>query len=105
MDDNCIRQNAEVLEGSYFNAMYGWYRWEDSERSWSDYQYKTVTKTEVKTMTSDDHFDARKDNSSMGKRYHVHLGHMYDMTQEGYHERTKYNRVCCVRKMPNNYNN
>lgn len=35
--------------------------------------------------------------STTGKRYHVHLGHLYDMTQEGYHHRTKKNRVRCVR--------
>ena len=91
MDSGCIEKNAEVLEGSYFNVMYGWYRWEENR----------VSKTEVKTMTNDDHFNARKDNSSTGKRYHVHLGHLYDMTQEGYHERTKSNRVRCVRKVAN----
>lgn len=82
MDDNCIRQNAEVLEGSYFNVMYGWYR-------------KGSGNTSTKTMTTDDHFNSRKDNTA-GKRYHVHLGHLYDMTQEGYQERTKINRVRCV---------
>ena len=85
MDDGCIGQNAEVLEGSYFNVMYGWYR-------------KGSGNTSTKTMTTDDHFNARKDGSSTGKRYHVHLGHLYDMIQEGYHHRTKSNRVRCVRK-------
>ena len=91
MDDNCISQNAEVLEGSYFNVMYGWYR-------------KGSGNTSTKTMTTDDHFNARKDGSSTGKRYHVHLGHLYDMTQEGYHPRTKSNRVRCVRKEYNGDN-
>ena len=85
MDDNCINQNAEVLEGSYFNVMYGWYR-----KGYS---------TSTKTMTTDDHFNARKDDKSTGKRYHVHLGHLDDMMQEGYHHRTKSNRVRCVRKV------
>lgn len=85
MDDGCISQNAEVLEGSYFNVMYGWYR-------------KGSGNTSTKTMTTDDHFNARKDGSSTGKRYHVHLGHLYDMTQDGYHHRTKSNRVRCARK-------
>lgn len=39
-------------------------------------------------------------NSIEGDRYHVHLGHLYDMTQEGYHERTRSNRVRCVRVAP-----
>ena len=84
MDENCINLNAKVLEGSYFNVMYGWYR--------------KGSNTSTKIMTTDDHFNALKDGESLG-RYHVHLGHLYDMTQEGYHERTKSNRVRCVRKM------
>lgn len=83
MDDNCISKDAQVLEDSYFNVMYGWYR-------------KGSGNTSTKTMTTDDHFDARKDGSGTGIRYHVHLGHLYDMTQEGYHPRTKSNRVRCV---------
>ena len=38
-----------------------------------------------------------KSGGSKGKRYHVHLGHLYDMTQEGYHHRTQNNRVRCAR--------
>lgn len=88
MDDNCISKRAELLEGCYFNVMYAWYR----ESRWS---------TNKKTFTSDDHFDAKKDGNSTGKRYHIHVGHLYDMIQEGYHPRTKSNRVRCVRVKPN----
>ena len=42
-------------------------------------------------------FGEKLDGRTTGNRYHVHLGHLYDMTQEGYHHRTKKNRVRCVR--------
>ena len=42
-------------------------------------------------------FGEKRGGSLTGTRYHVHLGHLYDMTQEGYHHRTKKNRVRCVR--------
>ena len=84
MDDNCISKNAELLDDSYFYAMYSWYRWRNG--------------TTTITYTSDEHFDAKKDGSSTGVRYHIHNGHLYDMTQEGYHHRTQQkNRVRCVR--------
>ncbi len=82
MDDNCIGRKAQVL--GYFNVMYAWYRHSSSN-------------TETKTFTIDDHFDAKKDGRGSG-RYHVHCGHLYDMKQDGYHERTRYNRVRCLRK-------
>lgn len=43
-------------------------------------------------------FGEKLGGSSTNTRYHIHLGHLYDMTQEGYHLRTKSNRVRCVRK-------
>lgn len=91
MDDNCISQNAQLLDGSYFNVMYAWYRWN--------------TGTEEVTFTDDDHFNPIKDYNSYGSRIHVHNGHLYDMTQEGYHLRTKSNRVRCVRKNADPDNN
>lgn len=81
VDDGC--KNAEVL--GYFNVMYGWYR--------------TTSGTSTKTFTTDDHFNSYQ-NGVSSVRQHVHLGHLYDMTQEGYHLRTKSNRVRCVRKDP-----
>lgn len=98
MDDGCISANATSL--GYFNVMYGWYRWE--EWSWSS--WRNEPKTETKTMQTDDHFNARQDGSEKG-RYHIHLGHLYDMIEKtkdgehGYHPRTKSNRVRCIRKV------
>ena len=50
----------------------------------------------------DEFFNDTKDS----KRYYVHLGHLYNMIQKtdegehGYHQRTKNNRVRCVRVKP-----
>ena len=106
MDDNCISKNAKVFEDTYFNVMYGWYRY----TTWSLFQ-GTQTKTEEKigdnAMKTDEHYDEYKDGKSTGVRYHIHLGHLYDMIQEteegehGYHKRTNNNRVRCVRVDPN----
>ena len=97
--------NSPICKDTYFNEMYGWYRWTDSEWSWSDFQYHTVIKTNTKTFTIDDHFNEYKDGRATGIRYHVELGHLEDLIQKtedgehGYHERTKSNRVRCVRKL------
>lgn len=46
------------------------------------------------------------DNTNDNKRYYVHLNHLYDLIdktedgEHGYHERTKNNRVRCVRVKP-----
>ena len=56
---------------------------------------------DVTNGSYDEFFNDTKD----GKRYYVHLGHLYNMIQKteegehGYHPRTKNNRVRCVRKM------
>ena len=56
-------------------------------------------------MTADEHFNEYIDGNSTGVRYHVELGHLEDLIQKtedgehGYHERTKSNRVRCVRKL------
>ena len=98
MDDGCISKNATSL--GYFNVMYGWYRW--VEFSWSS--WRNEPKIETTTMQTDDHFDARQDGTGIG-RFHVHLGHLYDMIEKtedgehGYHLRTKSNRVRCIRKV------
>ena len=49
------------------------------------------------TQYKGEEFNEKRGGSTNGTRYHVHLGHLYDMTQEGYHERTRSNRVRCVR--------
>lgn len=49
------------------------------------------------TQYKGEEFGEKLDGRTTGNRYHVHLGHLYDMTQEGYHHRTKKNRIRCVR--------
>lgn len=107
MDDNCISKNADDM-GYYFNMMYGWYRWTESEWSWDDFKYHTVIKTEAKTFTTDEHYDEYRDGSKTNKRFHIHLGHLDDLIQKtsydgtgetGYKERTESHRVRCVRKL------
>ena len=49
------------------------------------------------TQYKGEEFDEKLNGRKTGNRYHVHLGHLYDMTQEGYHHRTKKNRIRCVR--------
>ena len=102
--------NNPICKDTYFNVMYGWYRWTESEWSWSDFQYHTEIKTEEKTFPNDEypddqHYNEYIDGSNKNKRYHVELEHLDDLIQttdngeHGYHERTKSNRVRCVRKM------
>ena len=100
--------NSPICKDTYFNIMYGWYRWTASEWSWSDFQYHTVIKTNTKTFTTDEHYDEYIDGSKTGVRYHVELGHLEDLIQKtkdgehGYHSRTESHRVRCVRKVENN---
>jgi hypothetical protein len=103
MDQNCKDKGAKIL--GYFNVMYGWYRWTESEWSWDDYRYHTVIKTNTKTMKVDDHFDEKIKGSGTGTRYHIHLGHLDDLIQKttmngedetGYRERTESNRIRAV---------
>ena len=98
-----------ICKDTYFNVMYGWYRWIESEWSWSDFKYHTWTEITEKigdnAMKTDEHFNEYIDGKKTGVRYHVELGHLNDLIQKtdegehGYHERTKSNRVRCVRKM------
>ena len=95
MDQYCIDNDANDM-GYYFNVMKAWYRY----TTWSLFQ-GTQTKTEEKTFTEEDeHFWERRDGRATNDRYHIHVGHLYDMTQDGYHPRTKSNRVRCVRVKP-----
>ena len=94
--------NSPICKDTYFNVMYGWYRWTESEWSWSDFQYHTKTVTDEKigdkAMTADEHFNEYSNGSATGVRYHVELGHLDDLMQEGYQPRTKNNRVRCAYK-------
>ena len=95
--------NSPICKDTYFNVMYGWYRW----TTWSLFQgtqVKTNEKIGENAMKTDEHFNEYRDGESTGVRYHVELGHLADLIQEengetGYHERTRKNRVRCVRKM------
>ena len=91
--DSCINANGEQLMGnSYFDVMYAWYRWKGG--------------TDPNTIWKEDtHYNEKKNSSETGVRYHVDLGHSFDKMyqvdekgEHGYHARTKYNRVRCVRK-------
>lgn len=91
MDADCINKNEILLDDSYFNVMYAWYRWNAG--------------TAPETWTQDTHYNEMKNGSSTGVRYHVHVGHSFDKMYQvdangdhGYHPRTKKNRVRCVRR-------
>lgn len=84
-----------------FGYFYQMYRWKGSSSSTN-----TADKTDGQdqfgglvngTQYRGEEFNEYRNGSSTGNRYHVHLGHLYDMTQEGYHHRTQKNRVRCVR--------
>ena len=76
-----------------FYQMHHWRRHKPFLSSWK-YTY-TPNRT-------NDNFGGDEEYELDGKRYHVHLGHLYDegMMQEGYHPRTRSNRVRCVRVVP-----
>lgn len=101
MDAGCINQN-EIDKENYFNVMYAWYRWEEGFLWWTE--VKTEEKIGDNAWKEDTHFGERIDGKATGNRYHIHLGHLDDLIQKteddehGYHERTKNNRVRCVRK-------
>ena len=77
----------------YFYLMYRWKSGTADETFGQDKFGGVVNGTQYKGEA----FNEKKNGNSTNVRYHVHLGHLYDMTQEGYHLRTKSNRVRCVR--------
>ena len=77
----------------YFYLMYRWKSGTADETFGQNSFGGVVNGTQYKG----EEFGEKLNGSSTGNRYHVHLGHLYDMTQEGYHHRTKKNRVRCVR--------
>ena len=85
-----------ICKDTYFNVMYGWYRWSSGGR----------TETNEKTFTTDEHFNEYIDGRATGIRYHVELGHLEDLIQKtedgetGYKRRTESHRVRCVRVAP-----
>ena len=100
MDSGCVSDKA--ISYGYFEVMYGWYRWKPL--------FQSVV-TDKKTFPNeeepgDQHFWEYIDGKETDKRYHIHLGHKVEEFfqvdengEHGYHERTRYNRVRCVRKM------
>ena len=77
----------------YFYMMYRWKSGTDDETFGQDGFGGTANGKQYKG----EEFNEKLNGSTTGIRYHVHLGHLYDMTQEGYHHRTKNNRIRCVR--------
>ena len=78
----------------YFYLMYRWKSGTTIDETFGQTGFGGVVNG---TQYKGEEFDEKLNNSKTGNRYHVHLGHLYDMTQEGYHHRTKSNRVRCVR--------
>ena len=78
----------------YFNLMYRWKSGTPDTTTGQDGFGGVVNGKQYKG----EEFNEKLGGSTTGARYHVHLGHLYDMTQEGYHHRTQYNRVRCARK-------
>lgn len=78
----------------YFYLMYRWKSGTADKTFGQDGFGGVVNGTQYKG----EEFGEKLGGSSTNTRYHIHLGHLYDMTQEGYHLRTKSNRVRCVRK-------
>ena len=78
----------------YFYLMYRWKSGTTIDETFGQTGFGGVVNG---TQYKGEEFDEKLDGSKTNKRYHVHLGHLYDMTQEGYHPRTKKNRVRCVR--------
>ena len=77
-------QNSKEL--GYFNEWHAWHRNKNGN-------IKFVT------ASTDQPYNEYRDNNATNKRYYAYLPHLLDMKQEGYHERTKSNRVRCVRKV------
>ena len=78
----------------YFYKMYRWKRGTADETFGQSGDFGGVVDGK---QYKGEEFGEKLNGSTTGKRYHVHLGHLYDMTQEGYHHRTQKNRVRCVR--------
>ena len=105
VDNRAKRGESESTNLGYFYMMRYWKR-----DQWGGKDYGQDKKgianaiangIDVTTGSYDEAFKDTKDKV----RYYVHLGHLYNMIQKteegehGYHERTKNNRVRCVRKM------
>ena len=105
VDNRAKRGESNSINLGYFYMMRYWKR-----NDWGGKDYGQDKKgianaiangIDVTNGEYDEFFNDTKD----GKRYYIHLGHLYNMIQKtdegehGYHLRTKNNRVRCVRKM------
>lgn len=107
VDNRAKRNETNSIIFGYFYMMRYWKR-----DTWGGKDYGQDKKGVANAIANgidvtngeyDEVFKDTKDN----KRYYVHLGHLYNMIQKtdegehGYHQRTKNNRVRCVRVNPN----
>lgn len=105
VDNRAKRGETNATNLGYFYMMRYWKR-----DKWGGKEYgqdkKSIADAVIKgiDVTNGDYDEAFKDTKD-GKRYYIHLGHLYNMIQKsddgghGYHHRTKSNRVRCVRKL------
>ena len=87
-DTDGYGNNCEHFDNKCFNEMYRWKKPKSGSYTY-DKRWRNPD------FGGDEEFNDSRDN----KRYHVHLGHLLDMKQEGYLHRTEKARVRCVRKV------
>lgn len=87
-DTDGYGEDCEHFDNKCFNEMYRW-----KKPKSGSYTYDNGWRNP--DFGGDEEFKDSRD----GKRYHVHLGHLLDMKQEGYLHRTEKARVRCVRKV------
>lgn len=87
-DTDGYGEDCEHFDNKCFNEMYRW-----KKPKSGSYTYDKGWRNP--DFGGDEEFKDTRDN----KRYHVHLGHLLDMKQEGYLHRTEKARVRCVRKV------
>lgn len=85
---------SNEINFGYFYMMYRWKSGTPDETFGQDGFGGVVNGTQYKG----EEFGEKLAGNSTGTRYHIHLGHLYDMTQEGYLHRSTKARVRCVRK-------
>lgn len=89
------KSNGNINFGYYY-MMHGWYRSVNILGSGS-YEVKSIY-SDPNMFDGGQEYDYKVNSSTSQGRYHVHLGHLYDMTQEGYQPRSENNRVRCAYK-------
>ena len=89
-DTDGYGKDCEHFDNKCFNEMYRW-----KKPKSGSYTYDKGWRNP--DFGGDEEFEDSRDN----ERYHVHLGHLLDMKQEGYLHRTEKARVRCVRKVIN----